>query len=258
VDTAYQTLAGTGGWTVHFGIAADKLSDPVQRSLVLLSFGGCTGLALAGALVSLAARDIAQRRAEEQHRVARALHASEERLALAVEAADLGTWAWDAGPETFLASKRCQALLGLPHQAQDGVAWRWPDVLAAVHAEDRAKLDGAARRCLHENAPLAVEFRVIAPAGCRWVRATGHAETGGSRSVQGVVADVTAQWRVDTERASLLRQLGQAQEAEQRRIARDLHDQIGQTLTGLALGLKALEETLGDGRDRAALHDQVR
>ncbi|WP_114312830.1 sensor histidine kinase [Thermus caldifontis] len=44
------------------------------------------------------------------------------------------------------------------------------------------------------------------------------------------------------ERSQLLKALIQAQEAERARIARDLHDQIGQILTGIDLGLKAVKE----------------
>jgi hypothetical protein len=38
--------------------------------------------------------------------------------------------------------------------------------------------------------------------------------------------------------------IAQAQENEQRRIARELHDQVGQTVTGLSLGLKRLERKM--------------
>ncbi len=46
-------------------------------------------------------------------------------------------------------------------------------------------------------------------------------------------------------RAELFRRIVQAQEAERQRIARDLHDEMGQALTALGIGLKALSERLG-------------
>src|SRR5207248_2403551 len=49
--------------------------------------------------------------------------------------------------------------------------------------------------------------------------------------------------RAELERAELLRQLVTAQEEERRRIALELHDQLGQDVTALMLGLKALEDS---------------
>ena len=69
-------------------------------------------------------------------------------------------------------------------------------------------------------------------------------------------------------RARLLKQVLSAREEEQRRIARDLHDGIGQSLTSLLLGLRAAAEvpTLEEARARlgelrgitASLLDEVR
>jgi signal transduction histidine kinase len=73
--------------------------------------------------------------------------------------------------------------------------------------------------------------------------------------MHGVVADIEPQKRAQAERLELLRRLADAQEDEQRRIARELHDQVGQTVTGLSLGLKTLEASLEPGHAAA---DQVR
>jgi signal transduction histidine kinase len=50
-----------------------------------------------------------------------------------------------------------------------------------------------------------------------------------------------------------LRRVVQAQELERRRLARELHDETGQALTSILLGLKPLEEALADHPARAAL-----
>lgn len=57
----------------------------------------------------------------------------------------------------------------------------------------------------------------------------------------------------ESERLRLLQQLVGVQEQERLRIARELHDQMGQNLIGLSLGLRALEPSVGDAQGREAL-----
>jgi signal transduction histidine kinase len=257
-ETVFRELPGTDGWTVHFGIPSKVLWGPVQRSLWLLAGGGLVGLALAGVLVCITVRDLAQRRGEERLRAKRALTASEERLATAIDAADLGTWRWDTANDEFYASDRCLELLGLRSPAPDRPAGRWHDVLAAVYPDDRRMLDDAVQCCLGEAALLDVEFRTLGQAGAGmpgWVRITGRRQAAGGEpasGLQGVMADVSARKRADAERLDLLRRLAGAQEDERRRISHELHDQVGQTVTGLALGLKALEASIGDTGERTS------
>jgi len=56
--------------------------------------------------------------------------------------------------------------------------------------------------------------------------------------------------------SELLRQVVSAQEAERQRIARELHDATGQSLTAVALGLRGVESTLGG--DPAMARQQVK
>jgi signal transduction histidine kinase len=60
--------------------------------------------------------------------------------------------------------------------------------------------------------------------------------------------------------ANALRRVLEAQELERRRLARELHDQTGQELTSVLLGLKAVEEAKSDTERAEALagvHEQV-
>lgn len=266
VETVYRTLANTGGWSVHFGVPTAVLDAPVSRSRYLLMTGALASLALAGLLAALTSRDIAQRRQDEETRMALALKVSEERGSVAVEAAELGTLRWNADRNEVTGSERCRALLDLPRSGPDGdeADWQAGEVLAAVHPNDRAQLEEAVRRCLAADEPLDIEFRALhAGSRPRWVRITGRASRvdGEERSatvIHGVVADIEPRKRAEAERLDLLRRLAEAQENEQRRIARELHDQVGQTVTGLSIGLKGLERALGAGRLDDKAHEQLR
>lgn len=57
-------------------------------------------------------------------------------------------------------------------------------------------------------------------------------------------AEIAERTIAERTRQQLLHQLVTAQEEERRHIARELHDQLGQDLTGLILGLKALRDSI--------------
>lgn len=260
VEVVYRTLTETGGWSVHFGLPAATLNAPVSRSYLVLAGGSVLSIGLGLALVGLVGRDMAQRRAGEQARFALALRSSEEQGAVAAEAAELGTLRWDPVEETVTASRRAAELLGWEAEVPEGreMTADADIALLAVDAADRERLVTELRRSLAEGMPLDVEFRVSQRSPePRWVRLTGRAprlrKNDPADLVYGVVSDVGPRKRAEAERLDLLRRLGEAQENEQRRIARELHDQVGQTVTGLSLGLKGLERMLAaDGTSTEA------
>lgn len=258
VETVYQRLPDTGGWSVHFGVPSAALNGPVSRSLGVLAAGCLASAAIAGGLVHLIARDLAQRRRDEHERAMLALAASEERGDVAVEAAELGTWRWKVEEDAVIGSERTRMMLELPRSRTGEAEFRWSSglFLAAIHPDDRPSLEETVRHCLDGGPPVDLEFRVAPQGGkVRWVRAIGRAHHAGqgaghieqSEMIHGVLADIEPRKRAEAERLDLLRRIAEAQEKEQRRIARELHDQVGQTVTGLALGLKGLERKLAAG-----------
>ncbi|WP_447980033.1 PAS domain-containing sensor histidine kinase [Candidatus Nitrospira bockiana] len=66
-----------------------------------------------------------------------------------------------------------------------------------------------------------------------------------------LVNDVTERRQMEQMRAQLLEQVITAQEEERRRIARELHDEIGQSLTALLVGLRAMENGRREGAGSA-------
>ena len=264
VESVFRKLSQPSGWSVHFGIPAEALHTPVLRSLYALIGGGLASLALAGGLAFLVARDLAQRRSEERRRSALELSLSEAGRDLAVDAAELGTWRLDPTRGEIAGSERMRALFDLPRGTrgyQSETRWPVERFFSVLQLEDREAMQMAFQRCLDEDEAIDVEIRAVQRNGqTRWVRMTGRSplhppELG--RQVHGVAADVTLRKTAEAERAHLLRNLAEAQGNEQRRIARDLHDQVGQTVAGLSLGLKSLEQALAGGAPADTIQIQV-
>jgi len=123
------------------------------------------------------------------------------------------------------------------------------DYVAAIHPDDRERAM-VARRQLHAGSSgrQDIEFRVVLPNGdVRWIfgRATiVRDESGRPLRAYGTHADITDRKRAEEELArraqqleALSRKLIEAQEAERRAVARELHDDFGQVLTALKLNL---------------------
>jgi signal transduction histidine kinase len=261
VETIHRALAGTEGWSVHVGVPVAELNAPVSRSLRLLFGGTAASVGLAIALGLVIAREIAQRRRMEALQSAAALLDSEKRGALAIDAAELGTWRWDLAANEFSGCSRFCALLGLPSARSGETRWSADRIFALLESPHRAALASFGAACLESGRSSSVEFPIQSEdRGEYWLRAAGRAEGPPNRRhvIHGVLADIDILKRAEAERSHLLRRLASAQEEERRRISRELHDQIGQTVTGLSLGLKALEQGLAKAGSGEAATEQVR
>jgi PAS domain S-box-containing protein len=118
----------------------------------------------------------------------------EQRLRLAIESADIGTWDLDVRSGQFRWDDRCRSMFGLPDQLE-GAYQRF---IAAVHPEDRervAQAAGASLRGLNAGEYRA-EYRIHRgdDRAIRWITARGAAlfdENGRAVRFIGTVMDVT-------------------------------------------------------------------
>jgi PAS domain S-box-containing protein len=154
---------------------------------------------------------------------------SEERLRLATEAAEIGTWDINLDSEEAVFDHQMQKLLGYAPRARAGdwLAWRvriHRDDAPAVLAELEAAKTGAA--------PFRCEHRIVLPNGeQKWVAPYGRVrlEEGQPARMVGVLVDITDRKRAEEEREGVLR-LGRAALDEAQQVAR-IKDEFLATLS---------------------------
>jgi PAS domain S-box-containing protein len=84
-------------------------------------------------------------------------------------------------------------------------------------------------------------------------------KTGEERFFSGIIRDITERKQAEEAKMRLLERLIGVQEEERRRIARELHDETGQSLTCLLMGLKMIEQSrsLKTARNEASRLRQI-
>lgn len=128
------------------------------------------------------------------------LRGSEERLRLAVDAAQMGLWEWDMLSNRVSWDANKHDVFGLAYGSFAGTKEAFFEL---VHPEDRPMLAMAITQAVENGAPYHNEFRIVAPAGhTRWIANLGQVyrdDEGRPLRMIGVVYDVTD--RKLTERA---------------------------------------------------------
>jgi PAS domain S-box-containing protein len=129
----------------------------------------------------------------------------------------------------------------------------------AIHPDDRAGCLAEYHRAFDLRQAVTLEYRLRRADGAyRWVLDHGVPRFLGDGAFAGYIGsciDITERREADQLRRQLLERVLTTQENERRRIARDLHDGVGQSLTSLLIGLRHVSDTLPEGAARAGLND---
>ncbi len=202
-------------------------------------------------------------------RLTRELEISEKRFNLAADSANLGMWEWDLEKDEIWVTPTRRAQLGFP--ASGGITFE--DLISRWHADDREKVQQIVNEAIRNGKDYQAEFRLVrADGSVGWVCARGAVQVddhGNPKRLTGISLDITARKETEilarkqrdeleelrqqktallerevAERARLEREVIESCAREQRRIAYDLHDGVGQQLVGIALSAKLLEEQL--------------
>jgi PAS domain S-box-containing protein len=177
----------------------------------------------------------------DRKRMEEALRESEERLRLATEAGKIYAFEWDVATDAIMRSPESANILGV----SELIRTTRQQMLSAVHPDDRARVAAATSLSTPENPISRVSYRVKFSDGSTiWVEKTARAffdEHGKMLRMVGMVADITERKRAEEAVSCMNRRVIEAEERERHRIARDLHEDIGQRLALLAIEIGQLK-----------------
>jgi PAS domain S-box-containing protein len=168
---------------------------------------------------------------------------SEELFRLIADTAPVLIWMSDADKLCTYFNEPWLEFTGESLESQLGSGWA-----NGVHPEDFKRCLRVYTEAFDRRERFSMEYRLRRQDGeYRWVLDNGVPRFDQSRSFAGYIGsciDVTERKQAEEDLLSMTRRVIEAQEQERARIARELHDDIGQRVSLLAVNLAQLEQSL--------------
>jgi PAS domain S-box-containing protein len=232
---ALRFVAEAGSEWVEFKIRTrDGRIIDTSWALVRLSDGTAVGIG----------RDTTARKRDEER-----LKRSEAYLAAGQRLSHTGSWALNLLSGELFWSQETFRIFGIdPATPSVSLGELF---LQRIHPEDRPRIEEGLKEAPTETREYAADYRVVLPDGSiRHIHDVVYPvanETGRIIERYGVVMDVTERKEAEAElRCSfdqlraLTARVQDAREEERRRVAREIHDELGQALTAIKIDLSSL------------------
>jgi len=240
------TSRGMGSQTVLYGLRADGEEFPIEASISQHDEGGRK-------LFTVILRDVAERVQAE-----RLLARSEARLRGILDSAMDAIITIDSRQHIVLFNRAAEDVFGCPRDQAIGapLAWFIPERFRHAHAGLVAKFGGTGASSRRMGAQRIVvglrrsgeEFPIDA--------SISHIVEEGEHFYTVILRDVTERTRAERELRESKEEIrnlaltaSSVREQEKSRIARELHDELGQALTALKIDVGWLRGNLGDARE---------
>jgi len=175
-----------------------------------------------------------------------------DRLRLAMEASASVGWDFDLKSRRDVWFGDIQTIFGI---SSDTYVTTREEFIRYVHPDDRMRVSEAIADVRQNQKLYAAEFRVVRPDGTvRWLAARGkfyYSRNGNPERMLGVLLDITERKLAEDALSCMNRRVIEAEERERDRIAKDLHENVGQRLALLAIAIQQLKNDLPDQADDA-------
>jgi PAS domain S-box-containing protein len=190
---------------------------------------------------------------EDRKRAEEALRRSEAYLAAGQRLSHTGSWALSLSAGELYWSQEAYRIFGFdPAKTRASVNETF---LPRIHPEDRPKVEKGLKAAAAQKESDEVDYRIVLPDGSiKYIRDVVYPVTDEAGEVverYGVIMDLTERKRTEEELQrsrdqlrALAARLQSVREEERTKVAREIHDELGQALTAIKIDLSSLSREL--------------